>query len=91
MFGFGKKHVPAKAVAKPRTGEESIAVRKALREKYPQMFEPGWGVAKAIKKARGKTSSSPTVAEHRASSKKSLEGALSGEEIARLSGKKKSK
>lgn len=91
MLGFGKKHVPAKAVTKPRTGEEAIAVRQGVKKMYPQMSEPGWGMAKAIKKAREKTSSSPTVAEHRALSKKSLEGALSKEEIARFTRRKETR
>lgn len=89
---FGKKHVPAKAVTKPDTGEEAIEVRRRVREKYPQMSEAGWGVAKAIKKAREESKSSGTsVKKHQATAQSSLEGALTKEEIARLSGKKKSK
>lgn len=68
-------------VGEPNSAEESIAVKKALKEKYPQMSEAGWGVAKSIKKARKK--SSPSVKEHQTLSQKSLEGALSERELAR--------
>lgn len=38
---FSKPRV--KAVAKPRTAEESIAVKAAVKKKYPQMSSPDWG------------------------------------------------
>ncbi len=74
-------------VGKPNSAEESVAVKKALKKKYPQMNEPGWGIAKAIKKAR-EQSSRVSVKEHRAATQKSLEGALSKEEIERYTKRK---
>jgi isopropylmalate/homocitrate/citramalate synthase len=43
MFGKPKR---VKGLGKPRTAEESVAVKKALKAKYPQMYEAGWGKAK---------------------------------------------
>jgi hypothetical protein len=47
-----KRYKKAKAVAEPNTAEESIKVKKRLRERYPQMSKPGWGVVKAIQENR---------------------------------------
>lgn len=52
MQSFGKKYEVAKPLAKPRNEAESLERELELRRKYPQMYKPGWGVAKAIKKSR---------------------------------------
>jgi hypothetical protein len=56
MRSFGKKYELAKPTATPRSGEEALGVALELRKKYPQMYNPGWGVAKAIKKSRSSSS-----------------------------------
>ena len=52
----------AVGLGKPADAEESMEVKAALKKKYPQMSQPGWGVAKAIKESRTKETGS---AQHR--------------------------
>lgn len=74
----------AKAIAKPRTAEESMAVKAALRKKYPQMSEPGWGKPKKVdESAWGK------IKAHEAGEAASLEEALSEEELKKFGYRKR--
>jgi hypothetical protein len=79
MFGKPKR---AKAVAKPASAEESIAVKKAVKEKYPQMSSPGWGKPVRRQTAVGKIKNAVDARQA------SLESALTPEEIARYQKRK---
>jgi hypothetical protein len=78
---FGRPKV-AKAVAKPHTAEESIAVKKAVKDKYPQMSSPDWGKPKRRETAMSR------IKQAADDTQKSLEEALTPEEIARFSKRK---
>jgi hypothetical protein len=83
MFGRPKKSIE---VGKPLSAEESIAVKKALKRKYPDMVNKTGAWSRPRKKAQSMLGK---VKESEAAKQNSLEGALSAEEIDRLMGKKK--
>jgi len=74
------------------TPTEQAVINQRLRKQYPQMFEPGWGVAaktiaKAIKKGRQQIS--PIKTQKTTSIENQLRQAgLSDAEIKRLQGRK---
>ena len=77
------------AVAEPRNLREAAAVEAGLRQMYPQMYTPEYQkrVAKARKKKPEDQSTVGRVKQARKEQKTTLEEALTGEEIRRMTGR----
>ena len=80
MFGRAKKKVAADA---PATHYERVTAEQQVKEKYPQMYKEGWGKPKKRQTAVGK------IKQAQADRRSSLEEALTPEEIARYTRRKK--
>ena len=78
MFGRPKKSIE---IGKPLSAEESIAVKKALKQKYPDMVNKTGAWGKPKKKSQSAIGKIKDAANAK---QKSLEEALTADELARF-------